>query len=100
MPRTPASARLHDVAVLVPLLGLLLLMPPFITVFAVDLRPFGIPLLALYLFGVWAALIVAAALLARRVSKLEPAPQPSEEPAASTDAAAIGKTSGADAPGA
>ncbi len=66
MQRTP-SQRAQSLAVLVPVFGLFLFLPPFITLFTGPARPFGIPLIVVYLFGVWAGLIVAAALLARRL---------------------------------
>jgi hypothetical protein len=69
----PVSARLHDVAVLLPCVGLLLLMPPFIGLFSPRLTLLGIPLLVFYVFGVWAVLIVLTAVLARRLDPPEPA---------------------------
>jgi hypothetical protein len=59
--------RLRSAALLVPVLGLFLLLPPFVTLFTGEPRLLGIPLIVLYLFGVWAALIVGAALLAHRL---------------------------------
>jgi hypothetical protein len=76
------SARQHDVAVLLPCIGLLLLMPPFIGLFSPRLMLFGIPLQVLYVFGVWAVLIVLAAVLARRL------PEHAAEPPWRTDAEA------------
>jgi hypothetical protein len=69
----PVSARLHDAAVLLPCVGLLLLMPPFIGLFSPRLTLLGIPLLVFYVFGVWAVLIVLTAVLARRLDPPEPA---------------------------
>lgn len=48
-----------------PILGVVALLPPFATIFEIDTRIAGIPLIALYLFVVWALLIVGAARLAR-----------------------------------
>jgi len=59
------SRRARKLALLPPLLGLFLLMPPFVTLFVGAGRPFGVPLIVVYLFGTWIALIVAAAWLAR-----------------------------------
>ena len=56
-----------NAAVVLPLLGLFLLMPPVITLFARGVGFGGVPLIVLYVFGVWSALIVCAALLARRL---------------------------------
>ncbi len=64
------------------LLGVFALLPPFITLFVAAPRPFGIPLIAVYLFGVWGLLIVGAALFARRVGPTgasEPATDPSAD---------------------
>ena len=62
------SPRVQNAAVLVPLAGLFLLMPPFISLFAAPLMGFGIPLIVLYMFGVWAALILLTWLLTRRLA--------------------------------
>lgn len=59
--------RIRDAAALFPVLGLVLLMPPVITLFASTLFVAGIPLIIVYLFGVWLGLIAGTALLARRL---------------------------------
>ena len=61
------TPRLRSAAALVPLLGLALLLPPLIALFVAPVRVFGIPLIVLYLFGLWAALIGAAGWLSRRL---------------------------------
>lgn len=66
-PPARRDARLRDAAVLLPGIGLLLLMPPFIGLVSPQRTLIGVPLPVLYLFGVWAALIVGAAMLARRL---------------------------------
>lgn len=58
------DSRAPSAAVALPLLGLFLLMPPVITLFARGAGIAGVPLIVLYVFGVWIALIVCAALLA------------------------------------
>jgi hypothetical protein len=70
-PASPRDGRLRDVAVLLTCLGALLLMPPFIGLVSPQRSVLGLPLQVLYLFSVWAGLIVGAAVLARR---LDPAP--------------------------
>lgn len=40
----PLSPRTQNLAVLLPLLGLFLLMPPFIALFGAEPRPWGVPL--------------------------------------------------------
>jgi hypothetical protein len=61
-------ARARDAASLLPVLGVFLLMPPIITLFAARADVAGVPLIVVYLFGVWLALIACAALLARRLA--------------------------------
>ena len=75
MPQPPPSPRAQSAAVVVPLAGLFLLMPPFITLFATQGRLGGIPLIVLYMFGVWAALVLLTAWLARRLGD-RPVPPP------------------------
>jgi hypothetical protein len=70
------GARARDAAVLLPVLGLFLLMPPMITLFVGDAGETGIPRVVTYLFGVWLALIVAAAWLARRLRSRGHGPTP------------------------
>jgi len=60
--------RFRDAAVILPLLGLFLLMPPLITLFARGEHLFGIPVIVIYIFGVWLALVACAALIARRLA--------------------------------
>lgn len=76
----PGTPRLRDAASLLPVLGAFLLMPPVITLFTGTHRVWGLPLIVAYLFGVWLALIAAAALLSWRLG----AP-PAAEPAAPAD---------------
>ncbi len=66
-PKRLRLRRAHSIAAVVPAAGLFLLMPPFILAFASDAAVFGAPLLLVYLLAVWAGLIVATAMLARRV---------------------------------
>lgn len=76
----PVSARLRDAGALLPAIGAFLLMPPVITLFAGAQQVAGVPLIVVYLFGVWLALIACAALLARRLARFMP-PPPEEPPA-------------------
>lgn len=71
--RPPRSSTAPDAAIVLPLFGLFLLMPPIITLFASGLDIEGVPLIVVYVFGVWGALIVCAALLARRLDPAQPA---------------------------
>ncbi len=65
-----APRRARDLALIVPVLGILALLPPLIGLFA---RPetgvFGIPLIVVYLFGLWLALILGALFVASRLKR-------------------------------
>jgi len=79
MPVNPpprGSARARDAAAVLPLLGLFLLMPPVITLFVAAVNVGGVPLIVVYVFGVWASLIVCAGLLARRLARPDPGAPP------------------------
>ena len=66
--KPPVPARIRDAAVLLPVLGLVLFMPPVVTLFAAGVAGVaGVPLIVVYVFGTWLGLIVAAALLSRRL---------------------------------
>jgi len=66
----PPSRRSRDLALIVPVFGASLLMPPLIGLFArPDIAPFGIPLIIVYLFGLWLALIVGALLITGRLKR-------------------------------
>lgn len=56
-----------------PCAGLLLLSPPIIDIFATDRLVFGAPGVVAYLFALWAALILLAWRLSRRLSDAEDA---------------------------
>ena len=70
--RAPDPGRARDVARIVTLLGVVLLMPPVVTLFVTDSRIGGVPLIVAYLFAVWLALIVCARLLAHRLDPRPP----------------------------
>ncbi|MEM1276519.1 MAG: hypothetical protein AAGH74_08335 [Pseudomonadota bacterium] len=52
---------------ILPIVGLLFLIQPVATIFAIDGRIFGIPVMVAYIFTVWAVLIAATAVLAKRI---------------------------------
>lgn len=83
-PLVPPSLR--DRALLLPIAGFLLAMPPLVGIFSRDVLVLGVPLLYLYLFGLWCLLIVGGALIARRLQAHDsqpggPAPAPRAAPA-------------------
>lgn len=59
------AQRAGDAATLLPVVAAAVLLPPFILVFAAPVLVGGIPLIVVYVFGVWAAIILCAWLLAR-----------------------------------
>ena len=74
----------RDRALILPLAGLILLIPPVAWAFHLDARIAGVPFTLVYLFAVWALLIAGAAALSRRLRDggepgAPPAPQDSAE---------------------
>ena len=69
MSSDPDSQGARDAATVLPVVTSILLMPPVILIFAVPAALAGIPLILIYIFGVWAAVIAAAVLLARRLGR-------------------------------
>ena len=67
--RSVSDRKIGDRALILPLVGCLLLIPPLAGIFQIDLRVFGIPFTAFYLFFVWGALIVGAAFLSRQIQR-------------------------------
>ncbi|MCR6628760.1 MAG: hypothetical protein NVV74_01125 [Magnetospirillum sp.] len=65
-PRPARSSGRNERLVAAFLLGLLLFMPPLLAVASRDVAVGGIPLLYLWLFGGWAALIAVLALVVER----------------------------------
>lgn len=61
------NRRARDAAILLPLGGLLLFLPPYVRLFDQPAFVFGLPLLHVYIFCVWLAGIALTALLARRL---------------------------------
>lgn len=82
MRRTPSDrrddgARRRDAAFALPLFGAILLLPPFINLFLVGWRPWGIPLEVIYLFSVWIGLVVGAWWLSHGLDPQNPGPRDS-----------------------
>ena len=59
--------KIRDRSLVLLVVGCLLLTPPLASVFQIDIRIMGIPFTGLYLFTVWGALIIGAAVLSRRM---------------------------------
>lgn len=62
-----STRKARDRAIILLVVGLSLLVPPFAGIFQLDARIGGIPFTALYLFVVWGVLIAGAAALSRRL---------------------------------
>jgi len=61
--------KLRDGALLLPFFGAFLLVSPLITVFTGVTTIFGLPLIFVYIFGVWLGLVLIARAMARRLDK-------------------------------
>ena len=61
------DGKAHDRALVLPLVGVLLLISPLAGIFQLDAKLAGVPFTLIYLFTVWAVLIVGAAALSRRL---------------------------------
>jgi hypothetical protein len=63
------TRKARDRALILPLIGLILLMPPVAGIFQLDSKIGGIPATLVYIFVVWAGLIAGAAALSRRLRR-------------------------------
>ncbi len=70
--------KVRDRSIVQVLVGTMLFMPPIVGVSQIDARIGGVPVMLLYVFGVWALLIVGAMLLSRRLREQD-SPSVSEE---------------------
>ena len=64
----PEGQGARDAATVLPFVAAVLLLPPFVLIFAAPVLFGGIPLIVVYIFGVWAAIILATYLTARRLA--------------------------------
>lgn len=76
----PSRLKIRDRSIVHLLIGIVLFLPPVVGVSQVDAKFAGVPLPLLYIFGVWAVLIVVALMLAGPLSD-------SEKPSASAETA-------------
>jgi len=63
------NRKLRDSALLLPAFGAFLLISPLITVFTGATTILGLPLIFIYIFGVWLGLVLVARAMARRLDK-------------------------------
>ncbi len=68
------NRRNRDLGVLLPIGAMLLLLPPYISIFDQSAVLGGVPLLPAYVFFAWACAIVLAAWLSRRLLRAEADP--------------------------
>ncbi len=61
----------RDRSLILPVAGVILFLPPFAQAFDIDAQIGGVPVPLLYIFGVWAVLILGAARIARRLANGE-----------------------------
>jgi hypothetical protein len=73
------APRARDAATALPFLAAALLVPPVILIFARPAAPWGVPLIVLYVFAVWAATILMGFLLARRLKTASEPREPDGE---------------------
>ncbi len=62
----------QEAALIVPVLGLCLLIPPFISIFSIKISFFGVPLIVLYIFLVWITLILTTRFLSIKLMQNDP----------------------------
>lgn len=65
------TRKVRDAAALLPVAAVFLLLPPIILIFSAPVLIAGIPLIVLYVYGVWACLILCALLVAVRVREVD-----------------------------
>lgn len=69
MSARPAPTKIRDAVALMVLVGTWLVMPPMLSVVNQPTSLFGIPSLVVYVFAVWAVLIVFTRVMARRAGQ-------------------------------
>ena len=74
-----SRTRLETAALVLPLFGALLFVPPLLGVFNVPVAIFGVPVVAIYLFSVWLGLIGATALLSHALGRNGPGGDPGDD---------------------
>lgn len=83
-----SSRGIRDAATVLPLAATCLLMPPIILIFATPAFVAGVPLIIVYIFGIWALTVVASFVVARALQR--------EELTAGTDDTRLGRGDGLD----
>lgn len=65
--KAPYTQGIRDRSMVLLLIGTFLLLPPLARIVPVDANVLGLPALVIYVFSIWAALIVFAAVFANRL---------------------------------
>lgn len=73
------------IAFFLPLAGLTMIVPPFVRVFAIEDHVFGVPVVILYMFALWAALIFVAFITQSRLSEPDDPNAPKDQISLSQD---------------
>lgn len=63
------SRRLRDAAWFLPIVGMFLFLTPIPFIFSGDIQIFGAPLLFVFIYGAWLALILVSRYLVRRIGE-------------------------------
>lgn len=71
MAEEPDRQGLRDAATILPFAAAALLAPPLVWIFATPTAPGEVPSIILYIFAIWAGIILATFLLARRIARLK-----------------------------
>ncbi|WP_281684160.1 hypothetical protein [Thalassobaculum salexigens] len=83
MPTRPTRTKVRDAVALMALLGTWLVMPPMLDVVNQPTSVLGIPTIVVYVFAVWAGLIIFTRMVARRAGRAfareEMPPEPESE---------------------
>lgn len=67
----PDMRKREHAVFMLPVFGAVLIIPPILTLFNVQMRLFGVPLEAIYLFTIWLLLIIGAAITSWRMPRSE-----------------------------
>ena len=79
------TRKLEHAALVVPIFGAVLIVPPVINIFLYPIHFAGAPLIVAYLFAVWVGLIMATALMSRHMKDHTPPEPRNTVPAAVPD---------------
>lgn len=81
----PDTQGVRDAATVLPFLAVALLVPPIILIFSAPVAIAGVPLIFIYIFGVWAAIILGALVIALRLGRASAGEGPARDGPAGSD---------------